>query len=682
MPRIRKKTSNRTKIHERARLKKQVKETKRKKAKQAKKNPQWKSKTKKDPGIPNDFPYKDQILAEVAEQRRLAAEEKERRKEEKRLAREQPKGNDQDDEDKEGQSDNEESETPAAGKKGLNVGADAIASLSAKIVSGEIKARPEPKAAAVEDSDDEEVPALVNRDLPTLKSVLDASDVLLQVIDARDPLEYRSQHLEGVAKERGLKFALVLNKIDSCPRETVSAWLSHLRSQHPTFLFRSATAFLPPPAVNVSVGGKGKTKSPVDDALGAESLISYLTRLAQEKDGDEQLTVAVVGVTNAGKSSVINSLTKQSALPVYSLANSSRSATTTELPQEVSVEVEGKQIRIIDTPGLSFDFDRSAENKDELRGRDILLRSRGRIDKLKDPSPPITYIISRANNEDLMLLYNLAAFARDEPIAFLSGVARSNQLVKKRGELDLAGASRVVLRDWSIGKFARYATPVKAQSSSTPSPEEWLAALYLKGDEAVLATLKPRKELRKTAGLGLVRFSSGSIDDRTVRIEDEWAVLDHEDSEDEEDDSGEFGMEVDGGSGSDESMDAEDDDADEDDEEGESSGPEMDNEEEEEVEIPVTDMKKRKRGLNPPLQPRPSKKVAFASTKGKQVLSTSAKPQKEDKAPPSSILKKQEPRAAKKPSTRPVKVANVPPSNKAKLTEGGSEAYDFSQFFK
>jgi hypothetical protein len=28
---------------------------------------------KKDPGIPNDFPYKDQILAEVAEQRRLVS---------------------------------------------------------------------------------------------------------------------------------------------------------------------------------------------------------------------------------------------------------------------------------------------------------------------------------------------------------------------------------------------------------------------------------------------------------------------------------------------------------------------------------------------------------------------------------------------------------------------------------
>jgi nuclear GTP-binding protein len=148
-----------------------------------------------------------------------AIEEKERKKEEKRLAREQVKGNDQDEG---GQSDNEESETPAIGKKDLNVGADAIASLSAKIVSTEIKARPEPESDAEEESDEEDVPALVNRDLPTLQSVLDASDVVLQVLDARDPLEYRSQHLESVAKEKGLKFALVLNKIGA---SVVSPWV-------------------------------------------------------------------------------------------------------------------------------------------------------------------------------------------------------------------------------------------------------------------------------------------------------------------------------------------------------------------------------------------------------------------------------------------------------------------------
>lgn len=234
-----------------------------------------------------------------------------------------------------------------------------------------------------------------------------------------------------------------------------------------------------------------------------------------------------------------------------------------------------------------------------------------------------------------------------------------------------------MLRDWSVGKFARYAAPLKPEStqSGKSSPEEWLAALYSIGDEAVLSSLKSRKELRKTAGL--VRFSSGSIDDRKVNIEDEWAVLDNEDSEDEQD-SGELGMDVDDDdSDSEEDVDSEDDGEDEEGDE-EDSEAEMDDEEEEDVEIPVTHMKKRKRGLNPPLQPPPLKRVAFASTQGKQA--STFKTQKKDEAP-SSILKKQEPRVTKK-TARPVKVANLASSNKAKLTEGGSEAYDFSQFFK
>ena len=93
-------TSKRVSINKREKVKKRVKETRRKKSKEAKKNPQWKSSAclfwfavasvkgtfshrwgvrtrfglaehAKDPGIPNSFPYKDQILAEVAEERRL-----------------------------------------------------------------------------------------------------------------------------------------------------------------------------------------------------------------------------------------------------------------------------------------------------------------------------------------------------------------------------------------------------------------------------------------------------------------------------------------------------------------------------------------------------------------------------------------------------------------------------------
>ncbi|KAL5530554.1 NUG1_2 [Sanghuangporus sanghuang] len=86
MPRIRKKTSKRGTSHQRARIKHKVAESRKKAKKAAKKNthPQWKSKKPKDPGIPNSFPYKAQILAEIAEQRRQEEEERQKRKEQRR----------------------------------------------------------------------------------------------------------------------------------------------------------------------------------------------------------------------------------------------------------------------------------------------------------------------------------------------------------------------------------------------------------------------------------------------------------------------------------------------------------------------------------------------------------------------------------------------------------------------
>lgn len=142
---------------------------------------------------------------------------------------------------------------------------------------------------------------------------------------------------------------------------------------------------------------------------------------------------------------------RKAALPIYSLASSSRGPTTTELPQEVSVEVSGKKIRFIDTPGILWKHDdEPSTNVADLRAKDILMRNKGRIDRLKDPASPgpslipsgfpsyfyikplsAEYIAARCNNEDLMLLYSLPAFSKGDCDAFLAGVARSNQLVKK-----------------------------------------------------------------------------------------------------------------------------------------------------------------------------------------------------------------------------------------------------------
>jgi nuclear GTP-binding protein len=71
-----KKTSRRQPVRQRHRIEKRVAEHKKKSKKAAKKDVTWKSKVKKDPGIPSLFPYKGKLLAEIEEKKRLDQEAK------------------------------------------------------------------------------------------------------------------------------------------------------------------------------------------------------------------------------------------------------------------------------------------------------------------------------------------------------------------------------------------------------------------------------------------------------------------------------------------------------------------------------------------------------------------------------------------------------------------------------
>ncbi|KAJ8095143.1 hypothetical protein PM082_010365 [Marasmius tenuissimus] len=553
MPRIRKKTSKRSKTHERARLHKKIKESKRKKARDAKKSVQWKSKHKKDPGIPNNFPYKDQVLAEVQEQRRLATEEKQRKKEEQKALRvgtgKRIDGDHEEDED-DTESDSEDQEGESADEENEDVDLDdkdgdtqGVGSVSAKrIASNRIATRP--VAMEVDDNDDvdeEDAPLLINCDLPNLKAVLEKADVVIQVLDARDPLSFRSTQLEElVASSLKKRILFVFTKIDNAPREAVKSWSSALRKQHPTLLFRAATAFLPEsPRIPEDVKGKQKApKKPVEDAVGVDAISKCLGDWAKEmKKGEgEVFNVAVVGVANAGKSSLINSIAKRATFPIYTPSARTTGPTTTFLPQEVTTEVDGLSMCFIDTPGFSWDWEKD-ENAAKTRCHDILIRNRGRIDRLKDPAPPLAEIVSRASAEDLMLLYSLPAFPKGDVDAFLSGVARAQQLVKKKGTLDLAAATRMVLRDWNVGKLRYYCTPPSSneQDGKVKGSESWYAE-----DEVILSTLQPRKEMRREGGL--VKLASGTPDSRNLTLEREYDDGDDSSDESEEGEDEDFGV--------------------------------------------------------------------------------------------------------------------------------------------
>ncbi|KAG1739869.1 P-loop containing nucleoside triphosphate hydrolase protein [Suillus paluster] len=518
MPRIRKKTSKRGTTHQREKLKHKVSQGRKKAKKEARKEQaagKTHKKSKKDPGIPNNFPYKDQILAEVAESRRQAAEEKQRRKDEKRAALAGPDAKDVED------SQKNIMDVDIGENQNDGQGFDGIMSIR--------PAPPAPpKKKPVEPSTPEPV-IPVTAGPRTLREVLQKADVVLHVVDARDPAAGLSEALFKEAT--GKDILLLVNKIDTVPRESLALWLSHLRLTYNTLPFRVAEAFLPskpnpPPASK-------KTSVKLDDALGSDTVWQQFSKLKAKKSGDE-LVVALTGVTNSGKSAVINSLARADVLPIYNInsAITAKGPYTTTSANELVLEFpdkKGVNVRLIDTPGLEYVRAEGVgdQEKEMARARDILLRSRGRIDRLKDPLFAVTHIVSRADTQDLMLAYSLPAFSKGDPTSFLAGMARASGLIKKRGVLDHAGAARIVLRDWSIGKFARYTMPPGSSTTSSST-----------NTEGIMAMLKSRKELRKAEDVKLVRLQAGEAEKREVLLDDVWGA-DEENSEDEVNDEDE-----------------------------------------------------------------------------------------------------------------------------------------------
>ncbi len=66
----------------------------------------------------------------------------------------------------------------------------------------------------------------------------------MQVLDARDPLRYRSEDLEAFAREANPAKAslMLLNKADLLPQKLRASWAAYFQEQGVDFIFWSAKA--------------------------------------------------------------------------------------------------------------------------------------------------------------------------------------------------------------------------------------------------------------------------------------------------------------------------------------------------------------------------------------------------------------------------------------------------------
>ncbi|XP_060017618.1 guanine nucleotide-binding protein-like 3 isoform X2 [Lagenorhynchus albirostris] len=392
-----KKASKRMTCHKRYKIQKKVREHHRKLRKEAKKR--GRKKPRKDPGVPNSAPFKEALLRE-AELRKQQLEEL---KQQQKLDRQKEQD------------------------KKRRLGTDPAVELCnmepVKEEFGQCKAK---KAK----SSKQNPKRLYCQEL---KKVIEASDVVLEVLDARDPLGCRCPQVEeAIVKGGQKKLVLVLNKSDLVPKENLENWLSYLTKELPTVVFKASTN-LKDKGKRIKVKKKAAPfKSEV--CVGKEGLWKLLEGF-QETYG-KAIHVGVIGFPNVGKSSIINSLKQER------ICNVGVSMGLTRYMQVVPLD---KQITIIDSPSFIVSPLNSAIA--------LALRSPASIEVVK-PMEAASAILSHADARQVVLKFTVPDFKNS--LEFFTSLAQRRGLHQKGGSPNVEGAAKLLWSEWtgaSLGYF-------------------------------------------------------------------------------------------------------------------------------------------------------------------------------------------------------------------------------------
>ncbi|XP_027340593.1 nuclear/nucleolar GTPase 2 [Abrus precatorius] len=260
-----------------------------------------------------------------------------------------------------------------------------------------------------------------------LYKVIDSSDVVVQVLDARDPQGTRCYHLEKHLKEncKHKHMVLLLNKCDLVPAWATKGWLRVLSKEFPTLAFHAS----------------------INKSFGKGSLLSVLRQFARLKRDKQAISVGFVGYPNVGKSSVINTLRTKNVCKVAPIPGE------TKVWQYITLT---KRIFLIDCPGVVY------HNNDSET--DVVLKGVVRVTNLKDAADHIGEVLKRVKKEHLERAYRIKEW--DDENDFLLQLCKSTGKLLKGGEPDLMTAAKMVLHDWQRGKIPFFVPPPRLDDLS------------------------------------------------------------------------------------------------------------------------------------------------------------------------------------------------------------------------
>ncbi|KAG8533194.1 GTPase required for pre-60S ribosomal subunit nuclear export and maturation [Bacidia gigantensis] len=254
-----------------------------------------------------------------------------------------------------------------------------------------------------------------------LYKVIDSSDVVIHVLDARDPLGTRCRTVEKFIKEDAphKHLIFVLNKCDLVPTGVAASWVRALSKEYPTLAFHAS----------------------ITNSFGKGSLITLLRQFSSLHSGRKQISVGFVGYPNTGKSSIINTLRKKKVCTVAPIPGE------TKVWQYITLM---KRIYLIDCPGVV------PPNQGDSP-EDILLRGVVRVENVENPEQYIATVLKRVKPQHIERTYEIKNY--NSPTEFLELLARKGGRLLKGGEADVDGVAKMVLHDFLRGKIPWFTPP-------------------------------------------------------------------------------------------------------------------------------------------------------------------------------------------------------------------------------
>ncbi|CEH18940.1 related to nog2-gtpase involved in ribosomal large subunit-nucleus export [Ceraceosorus bombacis] len=251
-----------------------------------------------------------------------------------------------------------------------------------------------------------------------LYKVIDSSDVVIHVLDVRDPMGTKCKSvIKHIKEEKPHKhLVFLLNKVDLVPTWVTARWVKVLSKEYPTLAFHAS----------------------INNSFGKGALIQLLRQFSQLHSDRKQISIGMIGYPNVGKSSIINTLKKKKVCNVAPIPGE------TKVWQYVTLT---RRIYLVDCPGIVPVGAADSETNTVLKG--VV-----RVENLETPAEHIQALLTRVKPDYLRRTYGLEQWSNHED--FLAQLAKKMGKLLKGGDADLETAAKMPIRAIAVvNKFSK-----------------------------------------------------------------------------------------------------------------------------------------------------------------------------------------------------------------------------------